>query len=784
MKKIIASVILFSCCYVSAQTFTPEEALQKFSKYPQERIFVQFDKADYLAGETMHFRAYVFSKLSLSLISTNLYFECMDKDKKVFYKNFIPINGGLAEGSITIPKQLTEGVYYFRAYTGWMLNFDEKFQYIKPINIYNPSSSTKLVEQPAEWNATIHPEGGTALDNITSKFAVRLQSLGALPHCTGYLFDNASPSNKIADITFYNEEIGSLSFTPAYGRTYSIKITDDKQRTKIVALPVIMQQGVALSVNRSAGNINYSITSKGITEGLKGYKIIAENQGELIYSAIIKNSNNAISSAISLDSLTKGIVHITLFDAAGNAVAERLCFIAPQIIYKTPQVQFIKQSLDPKGLNEWIINTDTLNTYTYTVKVSNDNFNVNNDPQDFLKTYWLGDRLLQPIKANGYFDPKNDMALDHLLMSEQWGKSEWNKFLLTPVPQLKYAPDNYLTYQGIALSDKKMLPNKKIGIVIQVSDSAKEVLSVNTDNQGRLTLKNIEFSDTAKVFYRINNLEDLTKNIDIQFTRADDSKPYTGSLPASLFTVTTRKAGDAIPQKIKDYMAALDNSEKEDERYKKLESVVVQAKAKDLTKELNKTLSSPIFSEPGEIIFDFINKYTEETGSGVIDWLVGKVPGLSNENGVAYIRNQPAGIYINEFAADYTQLSSYAVTDIALVKVLRNAYALGSSVPVIVVYTKTGNSFKPENINRIKNSIIKGYPKLERFKMVDYADEKVSTSRNDTRNLLSWNTTWIPRANKQPIKFYNSDTSKKYRLIITGFGKDGIPVYLDKEIFP
>lgn len=782
MKKLFISITLFICVNVSAQTFTPEEALQKFSKYPQERIFVQFDKGDYLAGETMHFRAYIFSKFSLSLISTNLYFEYVDKDKKIIYKNSLPIDGGIAEGSLSIPKHLTEDVYYFRAYTSWMLNFDERSHYIRPINVYNPYSATKLVEQPADWVATIHPEGGTVLDNVTSKFAVRLYSLALPKNCTGYLFDNAAPSTKIADITFYNEEVGSFAFTPVYGKTYSIKITDDKQRAKVIALPAILQQGIALSVNRSAGNINYSITAKGITEPLKGYKIIAENQGELIYSALIKNTTTAINSAIPLDSLTKGIVHITVFDAMGNAVAERLCFIPPGTLYKIPQVQFIKRSLALKGLNEWIINTDTINTYTYTLKVSNDN--VNDDPRNFLSTYWLGDRLLQPVKANGYFDPQNDIALDHLLMSEQWGKAGWNTFLTTPVPQLKYAPDNFLTYQGIALYNKKILPNKKIGIVIQVSDSAKEVLTVNTDNLGRFTLKNIEFRDSAKVFYRINNLEDFSKNIDIGFTRADDSKPYNDKLPVTLFTVTSRKAGDTIPQRIREYMAALDNSEKEDERYKKLEGVVVQAKAKDFTRELIKTLSTPIFSEPGEIVFDFINKYTDETGSGIIDWLEGKVPGLSNENGVAYMRAQPAGIYINEFAADYTQLSSYSVTDIALVKVLRNAYALGSSVPVIVVYTKTGSSFKSENANKIKNTVIKGYPKIEKFKMVDYADEKVSAAKNDTRNVLFWNTTWIPRVNKQAIKFYNSDISKKYRLVIIGFSKDGIPVYLNKEILP
>src|SRR5688572_5398063 len=104
MKKLIASLLFVFPFCLCAQNISPEEALEKFSRYPQERIHVHFDKGDYLAGETIRFKAYIFSGSALSRISTNLYIECLDRNKQLLYNNLLPIATGIAEGSFTIPK--------------------------------------------------------------------------------------------------------------------------------------------------------------------------------------------------------------------------------------------------------------------------------------------------------------------------------------------------------------------------------------------------------------------------------------------------------------------------------------------------------------------------------------------------------------------------------------------------------------------------------------------------------------------------------------------------------
>jgi hypothetical protein len=51
--------------------------------------------------------------------------------------------------------------------------------------------------------------------------------------------------------------------------------------------------------------------------------------------------------------------------------------------------------------------------------------------------------------------------------------------------------------------------------------------------------------------------------------------------------------------------------------------------------------------------------------------------------------------------------------------------------------------------------------------------------KNDTRDVLYWNPFAVSENEqlKVPIRFYNNDLAKEFRVIIVGFTIDGIPVY-------
>jgi len=82
--------------------------------------------------------------------------------------------------------------------------------------------------------------------------------------------------------------------------------------------------------------------------------------------------------------------------------------------------------------------------------------------------------------------------------------------------------------------------------------------------------------------------------------------------------------------------------------------------------------------------------------TNILDWLQGRVPGLQvyniRGNRIAYMRNRPATIYLDEMRADATLLNMIPVNDIALIKVIRGPHAGIISGPggAIAVYTKRG----------------------------------------------------------------------------------------------
>lgn len=177
-----ATALVFLLCVYSSFAQSPEKALEEYSnKYPQEKVVLLLSKPEFLAGETIFLKAYVLDGYEPSGISTNLYTELYDKDKNLLDKEIIPLVKGTGEGHFTLPASLAEDVYYIRAYTHWMLNFDAAFQFVKPVRVYNPYSSQSLRLKPEQWTARAFAEGGRLVAGSVANIAVRLYTEGTLP---------------------------------------------------------------------------------------------------------------------------------------------------------------------------------------------------------------------------------------------------------------------------------------------------------------------------------------------------------------------------------------------------------------------------------------------------------------------------------------------------------------------------------------------------------------------------------------------------------------------------
>src|SRR3954452_16480002 len=151
--KILLRLLLF-CTIIISRSFAQrlDSALATYANgFPQERMYLQYDKPVYSPGETLWFKAYLMNGIMPSDISKNGYADFYDADGRLLAHSVFPIVEGSFHGQFDIPDSLSTAYVHVKAYTSWMLNFDSAFLYQKNIRILQktlPKAITKVVNTP------------------------------------------------------------------------------------------------------------------------------------------------------------------------------------------------------------------------------------------------------------------------------------------------------------------------------------------------------------------------------------------------------------------------------------------------------------------------------------------------------------------------------------------------------------------------------------------------------------------------------------------------------------
>ncbi|MCS3531725.1 hypothetical protein [Chryseobacterium sp. JUb7] len=788
-KKLILLFVLGCLTSFNAQE-KAEQALKTFEqKYPQEKIHLLFNKNNFVAGENLWFKSFVFEGYSSSTISTSLFVELYDSNKKQIGKKIVPLLNGEGSGSISLPETLKEDVYYVRAYTTWMTNFSEDFQVIKPIAVYNPSSPQKLIiDTSANWSAAVYPESGSFIDGINTKFAVRLQSKGATPSIwDGYIVDSENPDTKIATFKGYDQNAGSFSITPKTGKKYKLIVQDDKGQKQNIDLPEVSASGINLQVTSNPDHIKYTLKTNNLPQGSPSYKILGTINNQLVYKARVAKINNDTSYSIPNNQLVNGILQLTVFDDKENIVVQRLSFVQPQSLQiKQPNLQPLSINDIPRGQNSFTITKDP-NYSDYTVVVMDANTESTEDQESLLSSLWLtGDITSQIVNPAQYFvKNRNIEALDAILISEKWKRFEWKTIMSGNYPMIRNTPVNYLSYKGKVNIKGQPAPNTDLNLIFD-SGSGTKFFQVKTDSNGFFALNNLLFEDSMKFSYQLNSDQKGLKNESSVFFQPNfDFIPYRKALPTSIFKLTERTSEDKIPTEVSRSLTTISTQKIINDKLTDIEEIKLKGERKNSTKKLNAQLSSALFRSANEEVFDFVNNPQALGSSNVLQWLQGRVAGLQvrlqDGTYTPYLRGDKVGLYLDEMPADANQISSISISDIAMVKVIKGIFAGGGGNGAIAIYTRRGggtvsDTSKPSQLRQIT---LNGYDKEVPFNNPSYDNESFKALPSDTRSVLYWN----PYLEVQPneptkVEFFNNDDAKHYKIIIMGYDRNNdTPLY-------
>lgn len=147
MKRISFYTILFAITTIALFSFSSidetfierlKSKLTEFNqRYPEERVYLQFDKTWYKPGEDIWFKAYLVngSNLTPSSISTVLYVELVDPRGTVIKKAELFVEEGTTHGDFALDASIAGGLYTMRAFTRWMQNFPEENYFTKEVTV-------------------------------------------------------------------------------------------------------------------------------------------------------------------------------------------------------------------------------------------------------------------------------------------------------------------------------------------------------------------------------------------------------------------------------------------------------------------------------------------------------------------------------------------------------------------------------------------------------------------------------------------------------------------------
>jgi hypothetical protein len=135
---------------------TAEEILrERFQKYcaavPWEEIYIHSDRSEYIAGEDMWLKVYLFDRAKNRLSESNsiAYFELWNSDNSLIIKRKISLEKGLGPAHILLPDTLSTGRYIIRTYTNWMKNLLPANSFTQEVIIYNAlnDKSGKIIQE-------------------------------------------------------------------------------------------------------------------------------------------------------------------------------------------------------------------------------------------------------------------------------------------------------------------------------------------------------------------------------------------------------------------------------------------------------------------------------------------------------------------------------------------------------------------------------------------------------------------------------------------------------------
>lgn len=466
--------IIFLCLVNFSFSQEEEKLIKSYTDYhktAREIVYLHLNKSTYLKGEDIGFTAYVLDKRNMkpSIYTTNLYVIIEDSNNNIVKQKLVNVKEGVASNIFEVDSSFSSGVYNIKAYTNWMLNFNEKNYYTESIQVIDLENKQKDETVLAENDIVSQflPESGHLLNNVTNVIGVTIKDQNGygIPNVKGEVIDN----NKNILTTFETNQfgIGNFQLMPKVGDTYTIKVkTEDKATYEFNLNQKIEEKGIIISLNKLKDKIYISLATNNETFNTiknQRHTLMIHNGNSYNLIDVYFTDNTVVTTVLDKSSTSPGINIVTLFNAQDKPIAERLFF-------NHHKVNVLESStITSSKTKDSIVFNLKLNSLDPNLKNS---FSVSVLPQE-TKSYdkennIISSTYLQPYvkgiieKPKYYFtntDLKKEYELDNLLITQGWSSYNWDD-IFKGAPNLTYEFEQGITVKANATSNSNDINNQ------------------------------------------------------------------------------------------------------------------------------------------------------------------------------------------------------------------------------------------------------------------------------------------------------------------------------------
>ncbi len=792
MKSLLSLIIVFTLKISCVNAQPPIEFLkQQVEKNPIQKVYVQLDRENYVAGETAQFKAYLTTDFLPDTSNTNLFIELLN-NKKAIAKSVFPVFISSASGSIILPDTLTSGYYSIIAYTSGMLAQNESFLFKRNVYVYGAQKpQIKKIEDSIK--VEFFPEGGNLVTGLSSSVAFKATNSEEMPvNIAGKLYNDKM--ELLASISCLHDGMGLVEVEPIAGEKYFVVLANDSKEKKYY-LPSAVEKGIAISVIPQEEGFFYEIKQKLADNDFTAAYMVGQIQHHTVFKKEFKKVEETLSGTIKPKGLPTGIMQITFFNKENMPLAERLVFVNNNEYKTESNVKTDTLDFSAGGFNKFTISLKDTITGQLSIGITDPAFDINtirenNIVSSLLLTSDIKGTVVNPAY---YFSSTTDSvknALDILMMVNGWRRFIWSKENVLPI-QNKY-PNAFITLSGkINLQDsKKPFYSKKVLLLTRSLEdkNRKSTIFLDTDLQGKFKLDSLILIGKNKLFFtdikgKKSAAIDVYLDNESLFTRTESKNISFPILPNKNETLqSSNKEHYLLLQKIKGEL---------------LKEVVVKGVKKTAQQKLEEKYASEMFIGNDSKTIDLVNSQDASSYPNIFEYLKFRVNGLLVENAdgeykvfyrqqtnASSMGNQSVTIFLDEIPTDVSMISSIPAYQIAMVKVYSSLIGVSGngSGGVVAIYTKKQEDYKEGEVqNHVK--IYNGYSITKEFYAPNYKLSKEGLS-TDIRTTIDWRPQiFFSGINPTiPISFYNNNRTKSFKIVVEGITNNGKLIWFEKTI--